>query len=128
MKLSEYLYFKFRDDYDWDIAEKDFAEEIKKDPIWQKYIDKNAILDDLAHDIIKMYISASDKYEIDNKGDNLIYVKLGNVEVSISVSTKNNEISFNSNEVYIDTLTKQFYEYMENLHRSDVLYSIPVKK
>ena len=104
MELSKYLYLKYQDKYDWDIKEKDFEQELKEDPVWQRYINCGQIALDVLSDVVNLLDLADNQYEVKKHLNSEGYcLKLNsiNAELDIEVSPTLNLIEFKSSKILI---------------------------
>ena len=107
MELSKYLYLKYQDKYDWDIKEKDFEQELKEDPVWQRYINCGQIALDVLSDVVNLLDLADNQYEVKKHLNSEGYcLKLNsiNAELDIEVSPTLNLIEFKSSKILIEKL------------------------
>lgn len=117
MELSKYLYLKYQDKYDWDIKEEDFKQELKEDPVWQRYINREQIALDVLTDIVVLWglIPKQDdiKKHLNNDGYCLKLTPI-NVELEIEVLPTLNLIEFKSPKVLIEKLENDLLMYLKN--------------
>lgn len=117
MELSKYLYLKYQDKYDWDIKEEDFKQELKEDPVWQRYINREQIALDVLTDIVVLWglIPKQDdiKKHLNNEG---YCLKLNSIngELDIKVVPTLNLIEFKSSKILIEKLEKDLLMYLKN--------------
>ena len=117
MELSKYLYLKYKEKYDWDIKEKDFEQELKEDPVWQRYINHEQIALDVLTDIVVLWglIPKQDdiKKHLNNEG---YCLKLNSIngELDIKVVPTLNLIEFKSSKILIEKLEMDILKYLNN--------------
>ena len=107
MELSKYLYLKYQDKYDWDIKEEDFKQELREDPVWQRYINREQIALDVLSDIVVLLGLIPQQYEIKkhlNSESYCLKLKSINAELDIEVSPTLNLIEFKSSKILIEKL------------------------
>lgn len=117
MELSKYFYLKYKEEYDWDIKEKDFEQELKEDPVWKRYINCRQIGLDIISDVVTLFDITNDDYEIKRHSNNDgYYLKLTsiNVELDIEVFPTLNLIEFKSPKVLIEKLENALLMYLKN--------------
>ena len=117
MELSKYFYLKYKEEYDWDIKEKDFEQELKEDPVWKRYINCRQIGLDIISDIVTLFNITNDNYEIKRHSNNDGYcLKLTsiNVELDIEVFPTLNLIEFKSSKILIEKLEMDILKYLNN--------------
>lgn len=117
MELSKYFYLKYKDEYDWDIKEKDFEQELTEDPVWKRYINCRQIGLDIINDVVTLLDITNDDYEIKRHSNNDGYcLKLIpiNVELDIEVFPTLNLIEFKSSKVLIEKLERDLLMYLKN--------------